>query len=190
MRLALDYDCKCETIFAPAQTRTEDRGTQTDMEEQLKQLPELGQLLRKSKFQGCCSSFCCSCWQLAMQRNNFAYCIEMQLRFQRAGERVGQGGGVTWLWNAGSTICSTYSGASECEINFLQHHQQQPKSGNFLHNFVGVFYYKYYYDAALCKCACVCMCVGVCFFRKLQKGPQELTDGSSWRDWPKLMTTQ
>lgn len=26
MRLALDYDCKCETIFAPAQTRTEDRG--------------------------------------------------------------------------------------------------------------------------------------------------------------------
>lgn len=39
-----------------------------------------GAAAKEVEFQGCCSS-----WQLAMQRNNFAYCIEMQLRFQSQG---------------------------------------------------------------------------------------------------------
>lgn len=74
--LALDYDCKCETIFALAQT-----GGEGEEEVEAAEGVE-GAAAKEVEFQGCCSS-----WQLAMQRNNFAYCIEMQLRFQSQGIR-------------------------------------------------------------------------------------------------------
>lgn len=78
--LALDYDCKCETIFALAQTVGCSRGIEEEEEEAVEGVAA-GAAAKEVEFQGCCS-----CWQLAMQRNNFAYCIEMQLRFQRQGK--------------------------------------------------------------------------------------------------------
>lgn len=73
--LALDYDCKCETIFALAQTGGGEGEEEVEAAEGVE-----GAAAKEVEFQGCCSS-----WQLAMQRNNFAYCIEMQLRFQSQG---------------------------------------------------------------------------------------------------------
>lgn len=64
-------------------------------------LGALGAAAKEVEFQGCC----CCCWQLAMQRNNFAYCIEMQLRLQReegsAAERGAGRAGLDLRLNCG-----------------------------------------------------------------------------------------